>query len=371
MEKKKPDRLFDLLSYVGFCVDFPQRLVSRTGGHPDWMRTVMHRALEGGYLTLWQNRTARRVVTSLRLTDKGMDYIACQDIRVFEMIAAQRDSMNRGTHNNTDKVLRRHSCAAALVMARNAGVRDLPQEKPPLTMRDQRWDRCTADPEVCYFYTIQEVRRALAEHAPNLQLKGSSLTGIIVRGEACYYLYDTRGRRMFWMRATEENFAGAVEALLNLRGFQVCTMKQVILGDRMMVAKKLYRRSSKYSRSYFALSLFYKNCYFLPNSRLGDWQLRAMLDRDRTAEIRRQALASYAPAREGGGFWDATDPEEGRPALLNWSFDLLALQKAGMAVEEQGKTGIVLCFDHQVSVMQSLVGPQVEVRGIGEVERYG
>ena len=39
-------------------------------------------------------------------------------------------------------------------------------------------------------------------------------------------------------------------------------------------------------------------------------------------------------------------------------------------MDQQGKTPVILCFDHQVNVMQSLVEPQVEVRGIGSAKDY-
>lgn len=366
----KVDRLFLVLSYVAFCGEFPKQMAFRVGGYPDFTRRTTHKALEEGYLREWNGVKGKRAVNSLRITEKGLDYIARKNLQVFGMIAAQRDSRNPSTHLNVNGILRAHAQASVLVMAQNAGALVMVKDKPSLMPKDSMRQGQEVDTQKCYFYSIQEIRKALVVRDPKLQLKGSQLAGVIVRGHDCYFLYFAGSQRLFWMRPTEENFVGAVESLLNLRGFEVRVIRQVVIGNRITVAKKLYKRSEYRAKRYFVLSEFYNNCYFVTNSQEGDIQLRSIIHKDLAQEIAGKALSGcQIPARVMRGY-DAIELSSGRPVLLNFMFDMLPLETAYMAGASMGKTPVILCFDHQVNVMQSLVEPQVEVRGIGSAKDY-
>ena len=91
------DRLFQLLCYVGYSIEFPKFLASRIGGHPDWCRHVMYRAIKEEYVSVFRKKTAKRVVTSLRITEKGLNYMAVRSPDVYMMILARIEAVPRGT----------------------------------------------------------------------------------------------------------------------------------------------------------------------------------------------------------------------------------------------------------------------------------
>ena len=363
-------RFFLVLCYVAYCGDFPQRMIYRIGGFSEWTRKVTYRALEEGYLLEWHGEFNKHKVDSLRISAKGLDYIAGKSPEVFAQIAAQRDTRNPRTRLNAQGIVRSHALASVLVIAQNAGALVIAKDKPSLMYDEMMRSKRPIDPQQPYFYTSHEIRRALQEKAPELTFKGSQLAGVIVQGEDSYFLYFAGSRRIYWMRPTEENYVGAIQSLLNVRGFSIRTVRQVVIGNRMTTAKKHYKRRNRRAKPYFVLSEFFNNCYFVTNNDEGDAQLRIMIHEDLMREASEKALAGCRiPERKLRGY-DAIEESSGRPVLLNFAFDMLPLETAYMAGEVLGKDPIVLCFDDQVEVMQSMVEPQVEIRGIGSAKDY-
>ena len=85
----KNDRMLELLWFVGYCGEFPSQLAIRVGGHPEWNRHVKYRAIEEGYVTVFRGKNRQRVIRSLRLTDKGIDYISERDPEALAYILAK------------------------------------------------------------------------------------------------------------------------------------------------------------------------------------------------------------------------------------------------------------------------------------------
>ena len=72
-------------------------------------------------------------------------------------------------------------------------------------------------------------------------------------------MYYAGRSQMFWMRLTEENNAAAIQTLLNLRGFHVRTISQIVIGNSMPVAEKLCSPSDG---RHFAVSPFIRRRRF-------------------------------------------------------------------------------------------------------------
>ena len=127
----KYNRMLELLWFIGYCREFPSQLADRICGHPDWNRHVKYAALKKGYISVYRVQYRQRVIRSLRLTPLGLEYIAQRDPKVLPYVMAQQDS-GAGTRNVTERILRYHAQATALIMARNAGAVFLPDQKPSL-----------------------------------------------------------------------------------------------------------------------------------------------------------------------------------------------------------------------------------------------
>ena len=103
----KDDRMLELLWLVGYCVEFPTQLAVRIGGHPEWNRHVMYRAIDMGYVDIARGRSRQRIIRSMRLTPKGLDYISERDPKALAYVLAKQDEHPTG-HSSTEKILRQH-----------------------------------------------------------------------------------------------------------------------------------------------------------------------------------------------------------------------------------------------------------------------
>ena len=112
----KYNRMLELLWFIGYCREFPSQLADRICGHPDWNRHVKYAALKKGYISVYRVQYRQRVIRSLRLTPLGLEYIAQRDPKVLPYVMAQQDS-GAGTRNVTERILRYHAQATALIMA--------------------------------------------------------------------------------------------------------------------------------------------------------------------------------------------------------------------------------------------------------------
>lgn len=150
----KYNRMLELLWYVGFCREFPSQLADRICGHPDWNRHVKYEAIKRGYISVYRVQYRQRVVRSLRLTSLGLEYIAQRDPGALPYVMAQQDS-GAGSRNVAERILRYHAQAIALIMARNAGVIFLPDQKPSL-LANPLASSTPYDPEQYYFFSIKK-----------------------------------------------------------------------------------------------------------------------------------------------------------------------------------------------------------------------
>ena len=90
----KDDRMLELLWLVGYCVEFPTQLAVRIGGHPEWNRHVMYRAIDMGYVDIARGRSRQRIIRSMRLTPKGLDYISERDPKALAYVLAKETIPN-------------------------------------------------------------------------------------------------------------------------------------------------------------------------------------------------------------------------------------------------------------------------------------
>ncbi len=364
MITSKDDRMLELLWFVGYCVEFPTQLAARIGGHPEWNRHVMYRAIEQGYVEVARGRSRQRIIRSMRLTEKGLDYVSSGDPKALSYILAKQDE-NPTAHSSIDKILRQHSLTIALLMAYNAGAEILPDRKPSLMSANNPLNtRIPIDPEQAYFYSTAEIRRSIQEYEPDTVVKGSRISGIIVRGRKCYCLYHTGHTRMFWMRSVEENTVAAIETMLGARGFRCESTSQVIIGTRMNVAEKIAHHQVNARSRYFTVSDHYQNCFFVVNSALGDALLSIIIDPDKRQIENRKALMEFNPPAIATREYDAVTRDGLRTVILNYQCDLLALLNICYAPYGFSESPILLCYDYQVDTLQTIVGPLIEVRSI-------
>ena len=364
---QKVDRLLDLLILVGYSVAFPVTLAKRLSGHDQYDRCVMYRAIREGYVRLMRKEGKRQVIRSLLLTEKGEEYIAARDSGALAMIWGRMSMAPQVFPSREAKVLRLHAIATGLVMARAARAVIPPLEKPSLLLSSRGFAEPPVDEEEAYYYAPFELQAAFEELDDRVESKTSRLIGVIVRKNRCFCMYFAGNKRIFWQRLSEENHAVGIRGLLQARGFQIDTITQIVIGNRMSVAEKLCRSPRLKGNKYFVVSDFFENCFFVTNDAAGDRLLPMIIQPLSFLDFDRQALAFYLPPRTVGRICDAEEAHTGRPVLLNHSCDLLLLEQLRQQSYGFQAKPIVLCHDYQKEVMQGILGDSAEVRATDQM----
>jgi len=354
----KNDRMLELLWFVGFCGEMPSQLALRVGGHPDWNRHVKYRAIREGYLTVFRGKDRQRVIRSLRLTEKGLDYISERDPTALAFILAQHHG-GTITRNNMEKTMRRHALAIALLMAVNAGAEILPTKKPGLLPSEPK---VTRELSIPIYYSAAELRAGIQAFDQNSVAKTSRILGVIVSGKQCFCLYHTGHTRMYWMRNQEENTVASIDTLLSSRGFKCTVFNQVIIGSNHSVAIRIARYKLNGRSRYFTLSDEYNHCYFLVNHSVGDELLGILINPERRKAFDQSVLKEFSPPPDWSRFCDAVTADGERPILLGYPFDLLRVCDLDGSHTGFKQSPILLCFDYQCEALQTITGPKVEVR---------
>lgn len=355
------NRMVELLFYVGYCGEFPVYLASRIAGHWDWNRHVVYRALEKGYVTMYRGKYRQRILRSLRLTDAGLEYLGTRDELSGRRVLSKMDE-NALSHAGLEKMSRAHSLAAGFVMSVNAGAVVFPEQKPSLMLKTYN-PHPAIDPDTSYFFSPQEIRSAIRELNWKTNPKTTRLIGIIVHGERLFCLYNTGYSRMYWMNNEEHNTVASINSLLSARGFHTEITSQVIIGNNMRVAKRIARMGVDGQSRYFVITNEVNNCYFLTNDFNGDALLRIIIDPEASLAEDRRFLTGYRlPAYENARY-DAITPDGLRPVTLGYQCDLKDLINMDEAPPgfQKGQTPIVLCYDYQADVLQTIVKPSIEV----------
>lgn len=360
-------RLMLLLWYVGYCGEFPVSLVKRIGGHSEWNRHVMYDGISRGYLQVYRVKQRRQTVKSLRITEEGLQYLAENDYAHYVLVVSHREEM-AGSHNNSpERILRRHASATALIMAEHAGAAFLPSEKPSLQYARSNAGRQLISANRPYYYSIQELRAGVEEGSNEVYSRSSRLLGVIVNGRSCFCIYHSGRDRMFWLPANEENAVTAVRSLLYARGFQVEIFPQVIIGYSMTVAVKLSRPRKRNVKNYFTISDFYDSCYFLTDDERGEFLLDLLVHPEKQNQFNRKILTGYNPPKNPTRDYDAVDPSANQPIILGYLCDLQRLTNINETPFGFHVEPAILCFEYQVSAIQKIAGPMIQVSPLPEV----
>ena len=364
----KNDRMLELLWFIGYCGEFPSQLAVHIGGHPEWNRHLKYEAIKKEYVSVFRGEYQERTVRSLRLTDKGIDYISQRDPKSLVYVLVKNEEHIKSLkHVGIEKVVRRHATATALIMAHNAGAIFLPDRKPSIYFKDPTQVKISPiDPGKIYFYSSDELRAGIQEFDKNSVAKTSRLLGIIIAGHRCYCLYYTGYRRMFWRKNQEENTVAAIDTMLARRGFKCTVFSQVIIASNMRVSAKLAKIDYTGRSKYYTVSDEANNCFFVENSMRGDQQLGTIIDLQLQQELNRKILQHYNPPPNITRNYDAVTKDGRRPVILGYLFDLIPLVHMSPLVDGFPEAPVILCFDYQVSAIQTIVGPLIAVCPIEE-----
>ncbi|MBP0973931.1 MAG: hypothetical protein J5851_08505, partial [Oscillospiraceae bacterium] len=339
------------------------QLASRISGHPEWNRHVMYRATKMHYVEILRWRYRQRALRSLRITDKGIEYIAKHAPDKLPLLLS-RQIQNARCHEKPEKTYRVHTIATGMVMAENAGARIYPTEKPSL-LKNGLGSGEPPNDNASYYYSIREIRDAIMEATEKAIAKTARIIGIIVRGRYCYCLYYTGFSRLYWRPATEHNLAAAIQSILIEKGFRCDTIRQIIIGSTLRVAETIAKQGMDRSSRYLTVSKYYDKCHFITNDSNGDALLRLIINPELATDFEKSIMIpAFLPPPYPTRSYDAVTPDGSRPVILNYQFELSSLILIDTTPDGFSQPPILLCLDYQVDIIQKIVGAMIEVRAI-------
>ena len=357
-------RMSLFLFLVGWVRDFPLDLSRRIGGCENWNRHVQYKAKSLGYIEINRLECSRHILRSARLTQAGLDYLCehAPDLATYLLSVSNVLSVS----NRQRDIVRKRALAIGQIMAFSAGAAFLPDQKPSLLLHT---NDSTCSPSVlnrAYFYSTEELRRAIAEFEPSISSKTSRILGVIVQGHHCFCLYYTGYGRMYWQAKEEHNIIDAIDTLLHARGFKCTNYSQVIISEYMRVAESIAKQNINGVSRYFTVSDSFDHTYFLTNDANGDALLRLLVNPELDRQAMTNYLRNYIPPKAPTRSYDALTEDGLSPVILGYHFDLLKLLTLDEAPVGFRYRPILLCYDYQVYTIQRIVGHQIDVRPITE-----
>ena len=355
--------MLELLWLVTYCGEVPVQVAGRIPGHLEWNRHVMYEAREKGYLDVYRAKYRQRVIRSLRITRKGIEFVAKQVPDQMALLLA-RQAETETVHGNLEKTMRANAVATGIVMALNAGAELRPGAKPSL-LEHALGSGHTISPTEAYYYTSQELRDAMVELDPKSVAKTSRILGVLICGRQCLCLYYTGFSRMYWRAGEEMNIIAAIDMILMARGFRCDAYRQVVIGNNMSIPEKITKLGLNAKSKYLTVNDHFASCHFLTNDRAGDSLLRVIADEQLAGDFeRRVMIPSFRPPAMPTRSYDAVTLDGSRPVSLNYQFDLKRLIQFDHAPEGFRQSPVILCLDYQTDAIQRIVGSTVEVRAI-------
>ena len=130
------------------------------------------------------------------------------------------------------------------------------------------------------------------------------------------------------------------------------------------IMRDVYILTQPDAHSYFLLDGSFPHFYYLTNDRYGEAILRLLCD----TQQRRTLDAILADGlHEGIPNWrvenDAID-SEGNPVLFAYTCDFPRIRRFDTALELQGMTGTLICFDYQEKALREICGQCVMLQSI-------
>lgn len=127
----------------------------------------------------------------------------------------------------------------------------------------------------------------------------------------------------------------------------------------MDMACQLLTGPEKGQRNYFILDGNYDRFHYIPNDHAGEVILKLLCSSRKMAELDEILSENLLPCQRGSVLENDGMDHKGQPVLFAYTMDLPRILRFHQALELQGITGVMLCFDFQVEALRQFCGERV------------
>lgn len=350
----QPYLLLELIAITG---DFPADLLYRLPGGTSYKEAVV-KVLKREHLirTFYRDR-----LRTYRLTAQAKKLLLAEQPERFSFYLTGNADTNLLKGEITRR-LRLYQIATVYLNMKSAGVHIFRDDKPEVFSPDGCPVSSLGEPA---FYSSREIKDMGLEAT---KIRGSRMTGVLLAQSRCYVVYNSGGTVMKWENRSELR----VKALMQMelcqrrlsRQYRTGSIYALLFGDNMELAQQILTANNKSRQHYFVLDGNYEHFFYLTNDYHGEILLRLLCCPDKTAELDRILMQGF---REREPTWhienDAMD-SDGEPVLFGYFFDLPRIVRFRTALELQGKSGTVICFDFQSETLHRFFGSLVRYQTI-------
>ena len=353
-----PDTLpYLLLALTAISGEYPASQVSRLPGGPAYKENVVKNLKREKLLRTFYKDGLR----GLRLTATAKKQLLADRPDWFANYLTGQTETNM-LKSEVPRRLRLHRMAEVLVTMLNSGVPFFPWEKPPLfrsPLLETNYIECPV------YYSSREVK----EIGPQAtKINGSRSTGILLTDGGIFIAYNTGDTLMKWEYKAELRFKAFLQTEVCQRllpdQFADARISGIVFGDGLEALPPLVAPTVGARRNYFILDGNFEHFYFLPSDHRGEVMLQLLCDPGLMAALDDVLSENLNANRPGWPVENDAIDEDGNPVLFAYTCDMPRIQRFDTALELQGRTGTLICFDFQEETLRRICGRRVTLQSI-------
>ena len=348
---------YAILALTAICGELPADQLSRLPGGDSYKQKVIQ-SLKSKKLIRTFYRDGLR---GYRLTKPAKVLLADANPARFSFALTGAAETN---HIKTEitRRLRLHRVAEAIITMQNADIQIHRDEKPdifcPTWVKDARPFLSTPA-----FYNSREIKEIGTVF---VKIHGARSVGVLLSYANIFVVYNLGGSLMKWNYKSEMRTKALMKTILcNDRLshlYSTDAVQGLILGSSIHLAYDILSGSLR--DQYFILDGNYSHFHFITNDHMGERVLQVLCSKALTTQMEDVLLGDLYEDDENSTLENDAFDEAGEPVLLGYTLDLPRIKRFDTALQLQGRSGTLICFDYQREVLQRYCCSRVKIQTI-------
>ena len=354
---EQPSVGYSILALTAICGELPADQLSRLPGGDSYKQKVIQ-ALKFQKLLRTFYRDGLR---GYRLTKMAKALLCDSNPDRFSFALTGAAETNHIKSEITRR-LRLHRVAETTITMQNAGVQIHRDQKPDIFSPSWETD---ARPffQSPAFYNSREIKELGTVF---VKIHGARSVGVLLTRQTIFVTYNMGDSLMKWTYKSEMRTKALMKTVLcNDRLSHLYppdAVQGLAFGNSLSLAYDILCGQAR--DQYFILDGNYDHFHFLTNDRMGERLLQMLCRRELTARMEDILLGDLYEGDEGSTLENDAFDEAGDPVLLGYTLDLPRIKRFDTALQLQGKSGTLICFDFQREVLQRYCCSSVQFQTI-------
>ena len=187
-----------------------------------------------------------------------------------------------------------------------------------------------------------------------VKIHGARSVGVLLSPTEIFVVYNLGECLMKWDYKSEMRTKALMKTVLcNNRLSHLYTPDSVsglLLGNKLSLAYDILTGQAR--SQYFLLDGSYEHFYFLTNDRHGERLLQLLCSSELTDRMGDILLGDLYEGNESSTLENDAFDEAGDSVLQGYTLDLPRIKRFNAALNLQGRSGTLICFDYQKEILQ-------------------